>query len=29
MYLDEESGKTNVVYKRNDGDYGILESEVL
>lgn len=27
MYKDSESGKTAVVYKRTDGNYGILESE--
>ena len=29
MFLDEESGKVCVVYKRKDGDYGLLESEML
>ena len=29
MFLDEESGKVCVVYKRKDGDYGLLESELL
>ena len=29
MFLDEASGKVCVVYKRKDGDYGLLESEML
>lgn len=29
MFLDEDSGKVCVVYKRKDGDYGLLESELL
>ena len=28
MFRDEESGEINVVYKRNDGKYGVLEPEV-
>ena len=27
MYKDSETGKPTVVYKRNDGNYGIIESE--
>ena len=27
MYKDSETGKANVVYKRNDGNYGVIESE--
>ena len=27
VYLDAESGNVNVVYKRNDEDYGLLETE--
>ena len=27
MYKDSESNKAAVVYKRNDGNYGIIESE--
>ena len=27
MYKDEETGLPAVVYKRNDGNYGIIESE--
>lgn len=27
MYKDGETGKANVVYKRNDGNYGVIESE--
>ena len=27
MYKDSESDKYAVVYKRNDGNYGVLESE--
>ena len=27
MYKDSESGKISVVYKRTDGNYGILEAE--
>lgn len=27
MYKDSETGKPAVVYKRNDGNYGIIESE--
>lgn len=27
MYKDSESGKSAVVYKRKDGNYGIIESE--
>lgn len=26
VYLDVESGKVSVAYKRNDGDYGVLET---
>ena len=29
MFLNEENGKICVVYKRYDGDYGLLESETL
>ena len=29
MFLVEASGKVCVVYKRKDGDYGLLESEML
>lgn len=28
MFLNEETNKVCVVYKRNDGDYGLLESEI-
>ena len=28
MFRDEGSGEINVVYKRNDGKYGVLEPEV-
>ena len=27
MYMDSETSKPAVVYKRNDGNYGIIESE--
>ena len=27
MYKDSESGKSAVVYKRKDGNYGVIESE--
>lgn len=27
VYLDKETNKTNVVYKRLDGDYAVLETE--
>ena len=27
MYKDSESNKAAVVYKRNDGNYGVIESE--
>lgn len=27
MYKDSESGKSTVVYKRKDGNYGVIESE--
>ena len=27
MYMDSETNKPAVVYKRNDGNYGIIESE--
>jgi len=27
MFKDEASAKISVVYKRKDGDYGLLESE--
>ena len=27
MYMDSENNKPTVVYKRNDGNYGIIESE--
>ncbi len=27
MYKDSETGQAAVVYKRNDGNYGVLESE--
>ena len=27
VFLDAESGNVNVVYKRNDEDYGLLETE--
>ena len=27
VFLDAETGNVNVVYKRNDEDYGILETE--
>lgn len=27
LYREDESGEVNVVYKRNDGKYGILEPE--
>lgn len=27
MYKDSETNKYNVVYKRNDGNYGVIESE--
>lgn len=27
MYKDSETNKSSVVYKRNDGNYGIIESE--
>ena len=27
MFRDDASGEINVVYKRNDGKYGILEPE--
>lgn len=29
MFLNEENGKISVAYRRLDGDYGILESEML
>ena len=29
MFLNEETGNICVAYRRYDGDYGILESEVL
>lgn len=28
MFRDEESGEINVVYKRKDGNYGLLEPDV-
>lgn len=28
MFLNSESDKTNVVYKRKDGNYGLIEPEV-
>ena len=27
MYKDAETGESAVVYKRNDGNYGVIESE--
>lgn len=27
VFLNDKSGKVNVVYKRNDEDYGVLETE--
>ena len=27
MYKDSDTNKTSVVYKRNDGNYGVIESE--
>ena len=27
VYLDAETGNVNVVYKRNEEDYGLLETE--
>ena len=27
MYMDSETSKPAVVYKRNDGNYGLIESE--
>ncbi len=27
LYKDDQTGKSTVVYKRQDGDYGIIESE--
>jgi putative sigma-54 modulation protein len=28
VYEDADSGKVNVIYKRKDGDYGLLEPEL-
>ncbi len=29
LYVNEDNGKTSLVYKRNDGDYAVLETETL
>ncbi len=29
VYEDADSGKVNVIYKRKDGDYGLLEPEFI
>ena len=29
VYQDSESSKVNVVYKRKDGNYGLLEPELI
>ena len=28
LYRDDTNGQINVVYKRNDGKYGVLEPEI-
>lgn len=27
IFLDKETAKTNVVYRREDGDYAVIETE--
>ena len=29
VYQDSDSNKVNVIYKRKDGDYGLLEPEFI
>lgn len=29
IYLDGETGSTNIVYKRDDGDYGLIETDQI
>ena len=29
IYLDGETGGTNIVYKRDDGDYGLIETDEI
>ena len=29
VYQDADSNKVNVIYKRKDGDYGLLEPEFI
>ena len=28
VFQNDETGKINIVYKRNDGDYGLIEPEI-
>ncbi len=29
IYLDGETNSTNIVYKRDDGDYGLIETDEI
>ena len=29
VYLDGETESTNIVYKRDDGDYGLIETDEI
>ena len=29
IFLDKETGRTNVVYRREDGDYAVIETKPL